>query len=71
VFCEFPDGSVGGFPSWMVDSRRAVDFTRGASMASASALAELWLLLQDLHSAPDRATAALREVRSSEPNSVE
>jgi hypothetical protein len=52
----------------MIDPQRAIDFTRGISMASASALTELWLLLQDLHSASDRATAALREVRSSEPS---
>lgn len=71
MFCEFPDGSIGGFPAWMIDPQRAADFTRGTCMASASALTELWLLLQDLHSASDRATAALREVRSSEPNSVE
>jgi hypothetical protein len=71
VFCEFPDGSIGGFPAWMIDPRRAVDFTRGTTMASASALTELWLLLHDLRSASDRARAVLREVRSSEPNSVE
>ena len=71
MFCEFPDGSIGGFPSWMIDPRRAVDFTHGTSMTSASALTELWLLLRDLRSASDRATAALREVRSSEPNSAE
>ena len=71
MFCEFPDGSIGGFPAWMIDPRRAVDFTLGTSMASASALTELWLLLQDLHLSSNRATAALREVRSSEPNSAE
>lgn len=41
MFCEFPDGSIGGFPAWMIDPRRAVDFTCGTSMASASALTEL------------------------------
>jgi len=45
IFCEFPDGTIGGFPSWIADVSKASAITVGSSLVSASALAELHTLL--------------------------
>lgn len=50
IFCELPDGTIGGFPSWIADVAAASDFTVGTPLASAEALAELCELLNRLHS---------------------
>jgi hypothetical protein len=71
VYCELPDGTIGGFPAWMADARRGSGFTNGPPVASAAALADLWLLLRSLHSGSNRANGALRKVRSDDPNAAE
>ena len=70
VYCELPDGTICGFPSWMADPVRGPSFTSGSPLASAAALADLWSLLHHLHSSSDRGNAAVRKVRSDDSNAT-
>jgi hypothetical protein len=58
-----PDGTVGGFPSWIADPTKSPNFTVGPAMTSAAALAELRKLLDSLHSNSQRGTASVKEMR--------
>ena len=60
---ELPDGTIGGFPSWIADPTKRPDFTVGPALTSAAALAELRKLLDSLHSNSQRGNASLREMR--------
>jgi hypothetical protein len=62
-----PDGTIGGFPSWMADPAKSANFTVGPVLTSAAALAELRKLLGSLQSNSQRGNASLkrrREVKS-------
>jgi hypothetical protein len=63
LFCELPDGTIGGFPSWVADAVRGAGFTSGSPLVSTLALAELRALLDSLHSGAQRDNASLHEVR--------
>jgi hypothetical protein len=63
IFCELPDGTIGGFPSWIADPTESPNFTVGPPVTSAVALAELRKLLDSLHSNSQRGTASLKEMR--------
>jgi hypothetical protein len=67
IFCELPDGTIGGFPSWVAEGKSDA-FSVGAPMTSAAALTELRTLLDHLHSGSQRGNASLREVRISAAN---
>jgi hypothetical protein len=67
MFCELPDGTIGGFPSWIADSAKASDVTMGTPLASAAALAELCALLGRLHSDLKRDKASLKPVLQEQP----
>jgi hypothetical protein len=58
-----PDGTIGGFPSWIADPTKGPSFTVGPALTSAAALAELWKLLDSLHSNSQRGTASVKEMR--------
>jgi hypothetical protein len=68
IFCELPDGSIGGFPSWIADPTEIPDFTLGPVLTSAAALTELWTLLDSLHSNSQRGIASLKEMRREDTN---
>ena len=68
LFCELPDGTIGGFPSWIADPTKSPNFTVGSAMTSAAALAELRKLLDSLHSNSQRGTASLKEMRRENTN---
>ena len=68
IFCELPDGTIGGFPSWIADSAKASDVTVGRPLASAAALAELAALLGRLHSGRKRDKAALEAMLQERTN---
>ena len=59
IFCELPDGTIGGFPSWMADAAQSSAVTVGSPLVSITALAALRTLLDTLHSAPKRDKASL------------
>jgi hypothetical protein len=59
IFCELPDGTIGGFPSWVADATKTPDVTIGTPLASAAALVELRTLLDRLHSDRKRDKASL------------
>lgn len=61
LFCELPDGTIGSFPSWVAEAKSS-EFSVGAPMASATALAELRALFEELHSGSQRGNASLKEV---------
>jgi hypothetical protein len=63
IFCELPDGTIGGFPSWVADAARGAGFTTGSPLVSVVALAELRTLFDNLHSGSQRVNASLNEVR--------
>jgi len=63
IFCELPDGTIGGFPSWIADPTKSPTFTVGPPLTSAVALAELRKLLDSLLSNSQRGNASLKEVR--------
>ena len=50
VYCELPDGTVAGLPGWMTDSSACSVLDLGTAMPSATALAELRLLVDSLSS---------------------
>lgn len=62
IFCELPDGTIGGFPSWIADATKAPDVSIGTPLASAAALVELRTLLDRLHSSLKRDKASLEPV---------
>ena len=68
IFCELPDGTIGGFPSWIADAKKSPDFTLGPALTSAAALAELRKLLDSLHSNSRRGNACLKEIRREDTN---
>jgi hypothetical protein len=68
IFCELPDGTIGGFPSWIADPKKSPAFTLGPAMTSAAALAELRKLLDSLHSNSRRGNASLKEIRREDTN---
>src|ERR1700720_5051686 len=41
IFCELPDGTIGGFPSWIADPTKGPYLTVGPAMASAAPPAAL------------------------------
>ena len=71
IFCELPDGTIGGFPSWIADPTKSSNFTVGPAMTSAGALAELRKLLDSLHSNSQRGNASLKELRREDTNATE
>ncbi len=71
IFCELPDGTIGGFPSWIADAAKASDITVGPPLASAAALAELWALLERLHSGLKRDKASLEPVLQERTNDTQ
>ena len=68
IFCELPDGTIGGFPSWIADPTKSPNFTVGPALTSAAALAELRKLLDSLHSNSQRGNASLKEMRREDTN---
>jgi hypothetical protein len=70
IFCEFPDGTIGGFPSWIADVSRASTITVGTTLVSASALAELHTLLGVLRSDFKRDKASEETMRKERTNEV-
>ena len=63
IFCELPDGSIGGLPSWIADATKTSDFTAGPPLTSAAALGQLWTLLDGLRSNSQRGNASLKRMR--------
>jgi len=68
VFCELSDGTLGGLPAWMTDPSRVPNFTLGAPMTSAEALAELQSLLERLRPAVNRDMATRKEGQRNDSN---
>ena len=62
IFCELPDGTISGFPSWITDPATNANVSVGAPQTSAAALAELRTLLDSLHSNSQRGNASLKEM---------
>jgi hypothetical protein len=71
IFCELPDGTIGGFPSWIADPTKSPNFTVGPALTSVAALAELRKLLDSLHSNSQRGNASLKEMRRENTNATE
>ena len=71
IFCPLPDGTIGGFPSWIADPMKSPNLTVGPAMTSAAALAELRKLLDSLHSNSQRGNASLKEMRREDTNATE
>lgn len=63
IFCELPDGTIGGFPSWIADPAKGANVSVGVPVTSAAALAELRTLLDSLHSNSQRGNASLKEMQ--------
>jgi hypothetical protein len=68
IFCELPDGSIGGFPSWIADATKTPHFTVGPPLISAAALTQLWTLLDGLRSNSQRDNASLKGMRREDMN---
>ena len=68
IFCELPDGTIGGFPSWIADPTKCPNLTVGSPLTSAAALAQLRTLLDSLHSNSQRGNASLKEMRREDTN---
>ena len=68
IFCELPDGTIGGFPSWIADPTRTPNFTVGPPLTSAAALAQLRTLLDGLRSNSQRDNASLKGMRREDTN---
>jgi hypothetical protein len=62
IFFELPDGTIGGFPSWIADAAKASEVAVGTPLVSAAALAELYTLLDRLRSGAKRDKASLQPV---------
>src|SRR5438045_8955391 len=48
IFCELPDGTIGGFPSWVADPTKRPNFSVGLALTPPAALAALPKLLDAL-----------------------
>jgi hypothetical protein len=70
IFCELPDGTKGGFPSWMADATKASTISVGMPVTSVAALVELHTLLDGLHSDSKRDRASLKPVLKECTNEV-
>src|ERR1035441_4376262 len=68
IFCDLPDGTIGGFPAWMSDASSCSGCTVGAPLVSVAALAELHVLLSGLHSDSQRGNASMKEMRRESTN---
>ena len=62
IFFELPDGTIGGFPSWIADAAKASEVAVGTPLVSAAALAELHTFLDRLRSGAKRDKASLQPV---------
>jgi len=71
MFCELPDGTIGGFPSWMADAAQSSAVTVGSPFASVAALTALRTLLDTLHSAPKRDKASLEPAYKERTNDTQ
>jgi hypothetical protein len=71
IFCELPDGTIGGFPSWIADPKKSHNFTLGPALTSAAALDDLRHLLDSLHSTSRRGNASLKEIQRENTNHAE
>jgi len=71
IFFELPDGTVGGFPSWIADAAKASEVAVGAPLVSAVALAELHTLLDRLRSGAKRDKASLQPVLKERTNDTQ
>src|SRR4051812_50227284 len=63
IFCELPDGTIGGFPSWIADPPKSPNFSVGPALTSAAAPAELLKMLDSLHSNSQPGNASLKRMR--------
>ena len=68
IFCELPDGSIGGLPSWIANATKTPNFTVGPPLTSAAALAQLWTLLAGLRSNSQRDNPSLKGMRREDTN---
>jgi len=68
IFCEFPDGTIGGFPSWITEVSKVSAITVGTSLVSAAALAELHTLLGVLRPDLKRDKASMETVHKERTN---
>jgi hypothetical protein len=68
IFCEFPDGTIGGFPAWIADVSKASAITVGNPVVSLSALTELHTLLGLLLSDFKRDKASVETVLKERTN---
>jgi hypothetical protein len=71
IFCELPDGTIGGFPSWIADAAKASEVTSGTPLVSAAALAELHTLLDRLRSGAKRDKASVQPVLKERTNDIQ
>ena len=62
IFFELPDGTIGGFPSWISDAEKASEVALGTPLVSVAALAELHTLLGRLRSGAKLDKASLQPV---------
>jgi hypothetical protein len=70
IYCDLPDGTIGGFPAWMSDASSCSICTVGAPLVSVAALAELRILLGSLHSDSQRGNASMQEMRREGTNDI-
>ena len=71
IFVELPDGTIGGFPSWIADAAKASAIDVGTPLVSASALAELRTLLERLRSGAKRDKASQQPVLKERTNATQ
>lgn len=71
IFFELPDGTIGGFPSWIADAAKASEVAVGTPLVSAAALAELHTLLDRLRSGAKRDKASLQPVLKERTNDTQ
>lgn len=71
IFVELPDGTIGGFPSWIADVAKASEVAVGTPLVSAAALAELHTLLERLRSGAKRDNASLQPVLKERTNDTQ
>lgn len=62
IYCELPDGTIGGFPAWIAEASSTTEFAVGLPLTSAVALSELRALLDSLRSDLQRANQSLTGV---------
>lgn len=71
IFVELPDGTIGGFPSWIADATKASEVVVGTPLVSAAALAQLHTLLDRLRSGAKRDKASLQPVLKERTNDTQ